>query len=304
MIPNFLPLALSLVATFVICLNKNSRADEPQFQKIWEAIRTAETTEYNPSEFPIDYWAEIAGQCSDHFEEVTKIKNIQTCRKFMTYYADQFGRHGPQADIRWLLVNVKLTIPDWAVRPPLTPRTGPWSRIPEEFSEAIVRRCLADKQFLHRYYVAVLYTGMFIRPPDKDVQSGQVQFGFYQSTSVLFALRHTHDELPKGDTRYHWQFLRRFMLLAHAIGRDDLFNGVHSDELEKQVPRLWEWYLENWPFLRPSTGFRWKLDRAAKKNGEGNSEEYMLTPLAHPKHPFPDWKEGIPPPPVDLFRQI
>ncbi|HLA84486.1 MAG TPA: hypothetical protein VJL29_06810 [Thermoguttaceae bacterium] len=243
----------------------------------WTEIKNAKS-DISIHDDPIEYWSEMLVHCRIPFGNM--IHQADNPSEAIRYFVDQFGKHGAEADIRWMWVGRGLITPFKSRPPDRGVRLFPFTvKIKMELSEHIARRCLRDREFLERYYQAILWSRSLLRngrTPD----------------SLSFAIELMGEGFAEEEGRWYWWYARNLILLAHAFGRDDLLKDIEPEKLNKAYLTFAKWYEENKDYLVLSKdGFRWKLDKKAKERGVPNEPEYLLEPAA----PFPELnKEQIP----------
>ena len=140
-------------------------------EKLWRRVQAVQAVApLNPKLDPFFYWADIRDQCEAEFYPG---KSTADRRKNIEFFVDQFGKHGPQADLRWLMSDLHATIPSCDYG---------WDKANDDrrerifiFNEYIVRRALADPKFLDRYYRGVFWSESLFRQcrPQRQAFSGE-----------------------------------------------------------------------------------------------------------------------------------
>jgi len=283
--------SIALPAIFVLIMIADAsfgadvqRDVQERAQRIWNEIQSAEgTADPNQSEYRLkEYWAEVTQQCFATFDEVYSDPDY---KEIVEFYCAQFGRHGAQADMRWLLADARLTMPFGIPAAPAfeRPSGSRVSELQQKTCELLVRRFFEDPELLRRYYVAILWSGELIR--DRPNQPHMFQI------VVREVMRGLHERLREE----YWGHARNFLLVLHGTGRDDLLRTGNPEDLKRQAVEFRDWFEKNRPYLRPDPAYpRWVLDEEAKENEDGRDELPRL--IVFPTRPFPDWK-GVAPPP-------
>lgn len=258
---------------------------------IWKKIQTA--TAANPDGHRAnlyDYWGEIYSKCSKAFDELAGDPDHD---RMVEYFVDQFGRHGAQADLRWLIADPRMTLATCSAGSAYF-RVPHLRAVQQKICEAVVRRCLDDPKFLRRYYVATVWSVMFLGKP----------VGLKQEACFVSALRSTREGFKKRPAREYWWFARNFVLLVHATGRDDLLKRADPKDFKKELAEFENWFTVNKAYLRADPRYpRWILDQKAKKKGGMPPGEPELPHISLPEKPFADWK-GPPPPPASFLDDV
>ena len=260
---------------------------------VWDKIKG--TTAKRPKKMDRDsinsYWLDIFLQCNDLFER--SLLNQPNLDRKLAFFVNQFGREGPEADIRWIAVYPSATLPL---------RSRPVSKgsdisvgdttcrsLQMRLSEYLTRRLIAEPKIRRRYWHVVAWRGAwFIGYPNKTHP--------FMEPSVVFPLTagFTYRGITRGPKDEYWWWARNFVLLAHATGRDDLLKNANPAQLHKVAKQWYRWYTKNERFLRPDKKYpRWIYD-----TGAIFTESFWKNRLPEfdfPKAPFPDWK-GFPPP--------
>ena len=235
-----------------------------------------------------DYWRAVEGAALREFYEFVKEGPPKAA---FQEFVRQFGRHGPEADLRWLLavrgVGCK---PDFEIAPysseefpgteyPAVPQV---QRAQLLMAELETRAFLKDPSLLRRHYHAVLWFGDFFDPQ-----------------SLPDHVSTTRTNLKQGDDEYWWH-ARAFVLLAHATGRDDLVRDFDPDALQAPFDKWYAWFEKEGIYLRPSTSEPiWVLDQGERKRQDAYLP-FVLKPFTlpslqvAPEGPLPDWKGPAP----------
>jgi len=265
---------------------------QSEARKYWEWIRGANADTHGVFDQDFEahlegYWLRVAGDAMSTFDEM--MEGSGAAEK-LGYFVDQFGVHGPQADMRWLLAAPGATLnrcggPEGGLCSADSERGRKERRVRLLLAEFQVKAFLKDPEKLARYYQAVAWNDQLLRPV---VLSGQV-----------YSVKRFFPNTPERPE--YWWYARDFMVFAYATGRQDLLAGMKCTELQGQFLNWLEWFVkEDGPYLRPSVdGPYWYVDEGEKRRQEGYVpfiKKLDLPPLVKvPEYPFPDWK-GPPPP--------
>jgi len=284
-------LGLASTVTTEACASDQPRENPQERAKhIWRKILAASADD--PDEYKqhlADYWGDIHAKCADAFEE---LEGDPDYAQMVRYFVNQFGKYGAQADMRWLIADVRMTLPTTSVRAGYFrhPVRGPVQR---EVCRALVCRFLQDPQLLRRYYVATLWSGLFVRPEEK-LPSGYRRQAFSFELVVLHACKGLAEAPPSE----YWWYARNFLLVVHATGRDDLLKGADPTNLKKESAEFRRWFAQNKSYLRVDANYpRWILDEKAKEKGDALLKDSYLPYIARPSQPFAHWTGPPPPPP-------
>lgn len=217
-----------------------------------------------------DRWWDTAEECQLAFVELCKIAPAD---ESLAFFVDQFGKHGAEADIRWMIADPALTVPGIF-------GFGPFSQSPETselICEAIVRRASRDPKFVTRYWRLVVWTRRFLRSESLEESSyGQ---GLLLANAGL-------DDGEEGC----WHWARTFVLLAHAVGRDDLYRDPDLDKLSSAARQLRSWVKENKAKLRSDDAtLRCTLDPQLPA-----IDPQIGCTIKVPERPFKDWIGVVP----------
>jgi hypothetical protein len=252
-------------------------------EELWRRVQGVQAVgPLNPKLDPFFYCADIRDQCEAEFYPSNSTAHR---RKNIEYFVDQFGKHGPQADIRWLMSDLHATIPgcDYG-----------WDKANDDrrervfiFNEYIVRRALADPKFLDRYYRAVFWSESLFGSADRNDKH-------FQGRQVELAVNALRDRFPQS-SEYYWCYARNFVLLAHAFGRDDLLSDTQADDLASRFDELHRWFVKNEAALTADPDYpRWVRAVAAKPGNSANVDtNFPSQPV--PNRPFADWTGPVPP---------
>jgi hypothetical protein len=198
-------------------------------------------------------------------------------RASLKFYIDQFGKHGPQADFRWMVADVDTLLASPFVRPRVAsekPKEKEFGKRQLLACELLVRKCLSDRSFLQRYYRAVIWSGLWLGTGKKH------------AASMLSQIQGTRDGFKDHPEEYWW-YARNFVLLAYATGREDILDRADAEKLQPRFVEWFEWFnsKDGEAYLQADAEhFRWSIDKKRERNSEG------VPPLQAPKEPFSDWK--------------
>ncbi len=219
-------------------------------------------------------------------------------RPVLKYYVDQFGRHGPEADFRWAAAHHTIMLRSCTRFPaysnshesyPLPERLAFLKEVEELVCEFIVQRCMKEPDFLRRYHHILLWDGGVLGHDREDSASRQDQC----LSNIAQILK---EDFPKSSPNHYWWYARNVVILAYAIGRDDLLKNSEPEGLQETSVRLTKWAYENYPYLRVDRREeRWTLDENAKAKGEKWKGKTEMPLIPAPKAPSPDWKGPSPP---------
>jgi hypothetical protein len=236
----------------------------------------------------LDFWASIATSCQSQFDEVVADPSWPSVGGIVV---DQFGRHGAAADIRWMFaLNHEIVQRDW--QGPIAASWNSFDRgrtcIP--VSQCFVESALKRPEIVGRLWVALVYGR-------RIVGSGEPALGHHDLFTVFRGItREGFDKIT--DEKLAWYQLN-YLLLAHATGRDDLFQKAKQEQLKQRFDSWDKWFLDNIHFLKADADYpRWRLDKDSQRMGRKSDR---LPDLTLPSLPFPDWKAPPPPPHPQLF---
>jgi len=270
-------------------VQKSRELSIEELKQIWSSIKNSKINKQF-KDGSIDSWGDVARII---FDELQKIQSCSNQREAFQFYINQFGKHGAQADFRWLfaLRSQGLTA-DRSVAPPSREKKKVERRRSELLvAELQVRMFLKSPELLARYYHSVAWFNFM--------------FGEY---SFPFHLHKCYQCLHEGErSDEYWWFAQNFLIMLHATGRDDLLKGAKPEDLKPQFKKWSDWLIENGMYLRPSKKTHyWVLDEGEKARKEGYVPFVLnqkLPPLVvRPKYPFPDWKGPSPAKPQDYFE--
>ncbi|VAX39247.1 hypothetical protein MNBD_PLANCTO02-909, partial [hydrothermal vent metagenome] len=218
------------------------------------------------------------------------------------FYVDQFGKHGSQADMKWLYIARTFNLASTAKIPEQKDQPLDY-RIYCLFAKHQVLQFTKDPALLKRFYEGTIwykpYDGFF----GKDRHDKVFGHG-----ALGLTVRVIHERMKDIKKESYWGCARNFMLLAYATGREDLLKNIKPEKLYPQYVKWEKWMLKerNGAYLRASSKEpRWVLDKGEKKRQEMyfpflENEQMELPPLKiKPKYPFPDWKGPKPGTPAE-----
>lgn len=261
---------------------KQSEVITPEAHKFWTVIRNAKgkrSVNFDESyeESLGEFWLETHMVA---FATFSKMVDGPNRRENLKYFVEQFGKHGPQADMRWLLARPGTTLSqstgdDGGLYGVSSVRSRKARDVQVLFAELQVRHILSDREALERYYHAVVWYGSFFRFFAHNIGVMQQKFS------------------EKPDAEYWW-YARNFVVFAHATGRDDLLRDVKPEKLHARYIKWIHWIASNGPYFRASQSeSRWYLDEGEKKRQEGYlpfvSRSRLPKLIKQPSKPFPDW---------------
>ena len=265
--------------------------------ELWKTIQQIEPfAAYERYDEPLEYWADLSFQFSPVFWEVFREGADLDA---LAYLVDQFGRHGAEMDLRWLLVEPTVLLAQRSDEPPgFTTGENPDLRdyvervtaLQLEVCKLQVERWLQDRDGLERYYNAVVWSGAYLG-------HGRLQHATLGKKARALAesfIKHEPNDL-------FWWRARDFMLLAHATSRDDTWRNATSEELPTRCQKWLDWLWLNRYYLEPdSTAAVWRLPAPSQRT----YHEGGIEPLTKPNTPFPDYSGPMIEHPVTIFAEI
>lgn len=240
------------------------------------------------------YWVAVLDEAASLFAQLTRVEPERR-RANLRRFAAEFGRHGPQADFRWVLAAGEHLVTAGPRRP--WPGDDERSRLARDvmrdLHEAMVREFLARPESLHRFYRAVLWSPYVFTDRNNEF-SDRLNF----TTEGLLGKEGRPDD-------YCWHSLNA-LLFMHATARDDLLKDAAPERIGEVFRQWTDWMAENGPDLRPnSKTWHWEIDLAAKtsRSGDARWAEGRGLPMFpdRPTSPLPDW-EGVPPPAPEFMN--
>lgn len=270
-------------------------ASQAEGRQLWLAVNNASIGGSQGDQLrSADSWRELLGKCFrvffDHLEKASDRKHA------LEYFVDQFGRHGPHADIRWLMASGPITLPmsnsmpRFAMSAEEHPQEA-WMYDAQLYvSKLLAERCLADKDFLARYYWSVLWSEQYLGPD-------QLNYLHRQELAVPAAIDSVSDGFADRPAAEEYYFARNGILLFYATGRDDLLKQAKPEDIKRRFDPFEKWFWTNWPYLRLDPDCpRWILDKEAQRQGERWKGKTAIPFIPIPRKPLPDWQGDVPPP--------
>lgn len=280
-----------VASLLVIALVGRATADDSKprvpdrlFSDTWHAFETVGPNDQVFFENPAQYWSELSYEMFFVFAA----RAVEPTRdEWCEYFVNQFGKHGAESDLRWLIMDTSYTVPyvyvDSTGRPPE-------KLVANRMFRHIVLRCMTDPVFRDRYMHAVLWSRAWHRK------------GVSESDEAEAAIRTLADGFPTdadhsdGD---YWGSACRFILLIYLTDREDVIKGADPTKLGDRFVEWKKWYHANRHRLvadpkRP----RWVLghvDRIVPG-------DFALPELNLPARPFPDIGDRLPSP--DLLAEL
>lgn len=158
-------------------------------------------------------------------------------RRVIRQYVECFGQEGARADLAWAMAyGGGGLLPDrGAVDPPHRDKTAKDPRVlgmrevNRMICQAEVERWLREPEFGERYYGVVVWSGVLFSYPDADATDFQV------------LLRDVAEHFPQAGDADYWFYARAFLVLAHSVGRDDLYRGKDAQDLRAGATTLAAW---------------------------------------------------------------
>jgi hypothetical protein len=237
-----------------------------------------------------EYWVGVAIECEKLFKEM--LMKGKDERAVIESFESKFGRDGAKADIRWILCSRSCTldmrlwdlIHEWMDGD----ADKLWRKRQLLMAEFQTRRYLKDRKAFEQYYHCVIWADWIFNAE---------QFRFHVGQTAARIERQSD----------YWWYARKFIVMAHGTGRDDLLKDAKPEDLAGRFREWQAWLKTEGPFLRPSTKDNgWSMDAKAKHDGDRyepfvTSQE--LPSLANPPGaPFADWKGPSPMAPKILRR--
>jgi len=253
----------------------------------------------------VEQLPELRDQCMDAFEGVIHASNK---REVITHYIEQFGKHGPDADFKWVL-----SAPYYLLSRRMNAAESPASTEVESLiRELVSRRMLNDNLFLERYYRFMLWAG-FLGYDD-------MESAISRELARVKTVNDYRDEADyeEGDK---WNSTRNMILIARAFNRTDIINDINnavdkgnvSDVLYVTRSRFDLWFYKNYfCFVEAETGcFYWHVDNdttalsyfvvsyfseedfpIVSKIAKDLLEYYEFPTITLPEEPFEDFREA------------
>lgn len=199
-------------------------------QKSWQAVQSAGPIGDDPTGHVL---AQLYNQCNAAFWATLPAEHTD---EYLTWYVGQFGKHGADADIRWMLADPDAFIATAHAIPsglPSKERQDSYRlalgvlHVDGLAAEALVKRFLKEPAIVPRYYRAVVWFGQLL--------DDKARYGY----AIGKLTQHFQDS--QGPP--FWLFARQFILLAHATGRDDLWLGKKPEDLKPAFVEWRTWFL-------------------------------------------------------------
>lgn len=263
-----------------------------EISKIWTKIRTAAPPKNAKIEKgSADAWVDIIHV---GHRELKKIVMSSNPRQGLEYFVNQFGKDGPQADMRWLIsARSMMLTANRTGRPYYDKKDFQLRRAQLIFAELQVRQFLKSPKLLDHYYHSVIWFNHMFADTFFPAYLGNVVRNMQEDTN-------NNDE--------YWWYAQNFVLMVHATGRDDLLKNANPEDLKPQFKEWFEWFKKNGMYLRPSSNsISWDIDKGEKRRKEGYVPfllKHQLPPLKlQPKYPFSNWK-GLKPATPQEYRTM
>lgn len=232
-------------------------------------------------------WEQEAVDPAVAFNKLYDVEDAAKRREILTFFVDQFGKHGWEADFRWIMAAPYCIVASHGRYTPLTPiskRAEMQNAISDEVCELIVLRCLREPEFLRRYYHAVAWSRAFLG-------NERLRNALTQPFAVLGAMEHTAEGFRKQTPGTRWWFARNYILLAYAFSQEERLKSPDEISFAEQFGGLDRWFKENQLYIRPNHAeYRWQLDEDAQRRQIPVYQGELIDFVKIPKHALPEWK--------------
>jgi hypothetical protein len=224
-------LALAVISSALGCVASAQSAQKPAESSdaaIWNAVLAAGRSSTIPAniaasddpEVEYTWWSAKAFQVGNAFWRECKEPDLE--RK-LDYYVDQFGLHGADGDLIWMMGCPRFLIqgnyPIGGLNDSeKVPLYIGFRRVDDIICRREIERFAKEPAVLDRYYVALLWSGTYFGRGD----------GVFPGVSVRIAVKGDLAWVKKGlrdEPGKFWPRARSFVLLAHAMSRDDLISA-------------------------------------------------------------------------------
>ena len=270
-------LILITLTCVLLPLEPQAVDEDADYVKTWTEIRATKLEDDSKFKDENTRWASLTVRLQDTFYKA--VENHEP-RSFCKYYVSLFGKHGADADLRWVLAANPASLVN-RDRQPIRAH-GKMAKYPHAqmaISEALVPRLLAEPDLRQRYWELVLYSRSLLRNDPTDTGS---LFGI--------AIAAVQDGFAKGDKTDYWYYARLFMVLAHATSWDDSLKEYKADDLASAYRAWRKWFDENEVYLvADQEKHRWRLDESAKSKRIKTNAHEELPSLKNLEFPFSDW---------------
>jgi hypothetical protein len=291
---------LHVSAKHAVC-ETTHKAKEKQSPKIydaglkcWQEIQDLEPiVKLGKGPDTLGYWKELGIRSSAIFW--TTIAGPMD-KESLHYFIKQFGKHGAEADIRWVLTNPVILLPYSEPSPYQYSGNDPNLKIfnkrvmflNQESSKYLVELFLDKPDLLDRYYHMLIWSGRYLGWSD-------------ESQNFKFEWRHEFlrkEFAGKAHPEHFWWKCREFILMAHATGRDDLWIDSKPEEYPKICVKWIHWMKLQYHFLEPHPE---KPIWYRPPNEKAHLWMKSIKPLKIPAQPFPDYSGPKVPHPDVIF---
>ena len=232
-----------------------------------------------------EFWGEVVTPCLKRFRILaTGNRSREKLRAFVV----EFGKHGPEADYRWIVSFPDATLPrrfggapyQCEEHKPSRQAECIWAREAQcAIAEDLTRRLLLEPDLIDKYYHVVLFSRRLVPADDLDMQLSVVG---------LFAGQ-CDDGFQNRPADEYWWWVRNFILIAHLTGRDDLWIGKSGSSMKAAFKEWMLWFDENADSLAPAIDSATMSLKLSKDEADDDA-----VGLAVPNIPFVDWKSGSP----------
>lgn len=251
---------MTLPVLIVLCISCNTMADGADATRDAPAEdRTTKTVASCLEKIMAVPWPTRGSKVEEVWEDFTGQIELAFWQGFIDddgieeklgWWIEQFGKKGPETDLRLLLSCPEVFLnPFPPRRPDNDPHAGDsthtreeavkqdWSRklsvMREIVQERMLRKFLADRHAFKRFYEAKVWVGDGL-----DDDSSYMLLRYLWLLEMKF-------RPPEEDLAQYRGWALIFMLVAHATGRDDVLDGAKAEDLHPRFKRWWEWFLGN-----------------------------------------------------------
>jgi hypothetical protein len=289
----WLATSIPVIATMFVGADATLGEDRVSFADIWMQIQEEQHASNNDLFADEDSkWASFATRLQATFYSAVKAEDSED---FLKYYVAQFGRHGADADLRWVLAASPASLVDRNTAPfGLDLKVAKYRFAELEISKELVARLMAEPNIRSRYWTLILYSKSLLGDVANSADYGS-RFGDAISITEKGFRGENMDE--------YWFHARRFIMLAHATSWDESLITYRHNDL-RDAFRAWKkWFNNNEEyFVANQTAHVWQVDDNMRLQNTKVNKNGHLPQLELITKPFEDWVKNTKPPAPRLIR--
>ena len=255
-------------------LHRETSSDAQPGREIWDRV-SGIVQKQDATRADFDQLRSIAQECELCFKRFLNVPSEQLLPS-MRYFVNQFGIHGRDADLGWILSCTFVTLPYYTSRSVMRKETNPNAlEVYDSFDRAFVEIWLERPAFRAKYYTAMLWA--------RRMFGSEEMFGGRFSNPPFFLLEEvfTDDQCEE-----YWWNARRLLLYIHATSQDRLLLNAEPQRLHAILVEFIKWGESiEWSMKLTSDGRKWEHSGSNVAKPQPRRKVWF-PPLELPASPF------------------